>query len=445
MQNRKSLLLLLVLFSINFSLFAGFGFDVGLNYNPSTIDDAGNEIDREYPFSLVALPSFSSGNFAMELNAPVFFKFDTSLINVDYSNYALPTATGDLIETSLLYTKYFFSFINYVQIGSFNNDLALRLGKITNSTLGDGAIVYHFKDENVGKFDTRAGLQVKVDGEAVNLPLSIELITTDLFNPDLLGGRFAIRPIFFLNNNFFNKLTLGYTVTYNTFYNDPNSFWYNIAYDIQLPLFKTSNNSMILYYDLIGEEITDPSDNSQMKSFSQRLGLYGWYLTSFSYDAHIKNIVEENNSNYSFGELNYDLLSKTIIPQFKKDFIISANTGYYANNGLSEFTLGSEIQFDNLILDNYNLNLNIKSSKAIGPISNVSASLEKNYIKDSTTGMFSEDFITGFTTLKNLNINLSANIIFYQINEITVGLTIEGDENGNIDPKYSLGYKFSLL
>jgi len=103
------------------------------------------------------------------------------------------------------------------------------------------------------------------------------------------------------------------------------------------------------------------------------------------------------------------------------------------------------LQFSDLILNNYNLNLNIKSSKAIGPISNLSVNLEKNYIKDSPTGVFTEDFITGFTTLKNLNINLSANIIFYQINEITVGLTIEGDENGNIDPKYSLGYKFSLL
>ncbi len=445
MQNRKSLLLLLVLFSINISLFAGFGFDVGLNYTPTTVDDSGTEIDSEYPFSLVALPSFSSGNFAMELNAPVFFKFDTSLLSFDYSNYSLPTASDDFIETSLLYTKYIFSFINYIQIGSFNDDLALRLGKITNSSLGDGAILYHYKDDNVGKFDTRAGLQVKLDGVAANLPLSVELITTDLFNPDLLGGRFAIRPIFFLNNNFLNKLTLGYSVTYNTFYNDPSTSWFNIAYDIQLPLFKTSNNSMIFYYDLISEEITDTSDNSQTKSLSQRFGLFGWYLTSFSYDAHIKNIIEDNAYHYDFGKLNYDLLSKTIIPQFKRDFIVSANTGYYSNNGLSEFTLGSDIQFSDLILDNYSLNLNIKSSKAIGPISNISAALEKNYIKDSTTGAFIEDFITGFTTLKNININLSANIIFYQINEITVGLTIEGDETGNIDPKYSLGYKFSLL
>ncbi len=446
MQNKKITLSILLLLAINVSLFASFGLDFGLNYNSTEIDSNGDSVDSEYPFSIVALPAYSSGKFSMELNVPVFFKFnDPELVGFDYSNFELPQSEDNFLTDSIAYSKYFLSYINYIQWGTFNEDLALRVGKITNSTIGDGALLYHYKDIHVSKFSTRPGLQIKLDGAMFDLPLGIEFISTDLFYPDLYGGRFYINPLFFLNNEFINKLALGYTVTYNTTYEDPNSvFWLNVVYDLQLPLVKTPDNSIIAYYDLISEAEFDDTTTIN-RSISQRVGIYGWYLTSFTYDAHIKNIIDDNVSNNSFVEGNLELLAKAALPQLKKDFIVSANTGYYANNGLSEFTLSSDLQFEDISLDNYNLKLEIKSSKAIGPISDIYGSVQKNYLKDSFTNEFTEDFFSGFTSTKNLNINLSANIIFYQVNAITVALSIETDETGDIDPEYSLGYKFSLF
>jgi len=441
---KKLILSIIILFGVSISTFASFGFDIGLNYNSSEIDSNGDEIEREYPFSFVALPSISSGKFAIEFNAPLYFKIDTSLLTFDYSTYELPASENDITKDALNYTKFFLGFINYIQWSNFNEDFALRIGKITNSTIGDGALLYHYKDTNVTKFETRAGFQFKFDANQINLPLETEFITTDMFNPDLLGGRVAINPLFFLNNDFINKLTLGYTVLYNTEYNNPDENWFDLAYDIQLPLFENGSNSMITYYDLISEQVTN-NDSITTRQLSQRAGIYGWYLTSYTYDMHIKNIIDNNGSFIDFANGNTELLSKTIIPQFKKDFIVSANTGYYSNNGLSDIILASELEFEDLELDNYNLNLTFNSEKAIGPISNIALYAEKNFFRDSITNEFSETFLDGFTTLKNINATISANIIFYQVNEITVNFNLVGDENGEIDPSYSIGYKFSVL
>ncbi|MCY1152392.1 MAG: hypothetical protein PQJ45_11830 [Sphaerochaetaceae bacterium] len=446
MLNKKNILTLFILLTINLNIFASLGLDVGLNYNSSEVDSDGNTVDSEYPFSLVALPSFSANKFSIELNTPIYFKVNDGAVEFDYSNYLLPEEQDEFLDSAYVYSKFFLSFINYAQWASFNEDFAIRIGKITNSTIGDGALLYHFEDENVGEFETRAGLQFKFDANMVNLPFGFELIATDMFDPDLFGARVFFEPIFFLGNDFLNKLTLGYTVTYNTEYADSSSeYWLNIAYDLQLPLFKTVDNSMILYYDLISEAEIDDSTDNLVRELSQRVGVYGWYFTDLTYDAHIQNIIDDDASEYTFGNSNWDLVSKTLLPQFKKDFVISANTGYYSNNGMSEFTLGSEIEFDNLKLDNYDLTLEFISTKAIGPISDISASVTKSYYIDSSTDELTEDFITGLTSTKNLEVDLSANIIFYQVNAITVSISIEGDESGNIDPTYSFGYKLSLL
>ena len=447
MPAKKIILPLLLLFTINLSIFADFGLDVGFNYDDTAIDEDGNSETNDYPFSLVALPSFSSGKLSFELNTPIYFSIDEDLVTFDFSNYDLPEDQDNFLDNTLAYTKFFLSFINYLQWSNFNEDFAFRVGKITNSTIGDGALLYHYEDENVTTFETRPGFQIKIDGEMFDFPLGVEFISTDLFNPDLYGGRAFVRPLFFLNNNFINKLTFGYTVTYNEEYNDTDDdYWLNFAYDLQLPLFKNSKYSLISYYDLISEETLDSSTDERSRTLSQRYGFYGWYFTDLTYDVHIRNYIETDATTYDdFGESNWDLVSKTIIPQLEEDFVISANTGYYSNNGLSEFTLSSEIEFDDLELDNYNLELEIISSKSIGPLSGLTASVEKTYYKDSTTNDFSETFLEGLSSFKNLEVDLTANIIFYQVNTIIINYSIEGDESGDIDPSFSFGYKFSLL
>lgn len=447
MLAKKIILPLLLLFTINLSIYADFGLDIGFNYENTAIDENGNSVTNDYPFSLVALPSFSAGKLSFELNTPLFFSIDEDFVTFDYSNYYLPEAQDDLLDSTLEYTKFFLSFINYLQWSNFNEDFAFRIGKITNSTIGDGALLYHYEDENVTTFKTRAGLQIKLDGNMLNLPLGIEYVTTDMFNPDLSGGRVFVRPLFFLNNGFINKLTIGYTVTYNKEYNDSSSdYWLNFAYDLQLPLFKNSKYSLISYYDLISEETLDSSTDTRSRDLSQRYGFYGWYFTDLTYDVHIQNYIETDATTYEdFGTSNWDLVSKTIVPQLERDFVISANTGYYSNNGLSKFTLGSEIEFIDMELDNYDLEIDLISSKAIGPLNGFTASVEKTYYRDSSTNEFTETFYEGLRSFKNLDLDLTANIVFYQVNTIILNYSIEGNESGDIDPSLSFGYKFSLL
>lgn len=447
MLKKRCILSLLILIGINFSIFANFGLDLGLNYD-SVDADSPDAATNEFPFSVVALPSFSSGKFSVELNTPIKFKFEDGM-GFDFSNYALPESKDNFLDTSLAYTKYFLNFINYLQWGSFTEDFAIRIGKITNSTIGDGALLYHYKDESVCRFETKPGLHLKFDGNMLNLPFGAEFISNDLFDSTLVGGRMFVNPIFFIENNLFNKLQIGYTTTYNKRINESNitQDWFNFVYDLQLPIYKNPENSIITYYDLISEIEIDKDDDSLNRMLSQRYGIQGWYLKSFTYDAHIKNFVSNNAALYmtDFGKGNWDLFSKTIIPQFKKDFIISAYTGYYSNNGLTEYTFGSQLGFNDLQLSDYNLKLVIKSAKAIGPVSGITASLVKNYILNQDTDEFSESFFEGLVSAKNLDINLSANIIFYKVNAITVNMRIIGDESGSIKPTYSLGYKLTLL
>lgn len=439
-MKRKNLLVTIFLMVIfNFSLFAGIGLDVGLNYDSEEIDENGNSVSSEYPFSLVAFPSFTSDVISLELNIPLYFKidFEGPEIEVNYSTFELPVSENDILKDMLNYSDFFLNYINYFQLFDFNEDFALRIGKISNSTIGNGALLYHFSDENITKYETRPGAQIKFDANSINLPLSIEFITTDMFNPDLLGGRAGINPLFFFNNNFVSNINVGYTVMYHTEYNNDSVNWFDFAYDLQVPLFKNGTNSMIVYYDLISELDTT-------RDLSQRVGLYGWYLDEYTYDLNIKNIIEEDATFTDFESANLDLLQKTIIPQFKPNFVLSANTGYYSNNGLSDFIIESELEFKDVVLDAYNLELTFSSDKAIGPISSMSINATKAFMKDSN-GDFTETFTEGFTTFKNFDVSINASIIFYHINEIELEINLSGDEEGKLEtPIYNIGYTLSV-
>ncbi len=439
MKRKNFLVSILLLVLINFSLYAGVGLDIGLNYDSQEIDENGVSVDREYPFSLVALPSFTSDVFSMELNVPLYFKIDPAGpdIEIDYSAFELPASEGDLIKDALNYSDFFLSYINYIQLFDFNEDFALRLGKIANSTIGNGALLYHYGDSNVTKFETRPGFQLKFDANTINLPISTEFITTDMFNPDLIGGRIGVNPLFIFNSKFLSNISLGYTLMYHTEYNNSANNWYDFAYDLQVPLFKNGTNSLIIYYDLISEVDTN-------RQLSQRVGLYGWYFDEYTYNVHIKNIIDDNATFVDLESANLDLLEKTIIPQFKPDFIISGNTGYYSNNGLSDFILESELEFKDVKLNSYNLGLRFSSDKAIGPVNSMAIDVSKGFVKDDL-GQFSEEFLEGFTTFKNFTASLTASVILYQVNEIEVNLNLVGDADGKLEkPTYSIGYKFSL-
>ena len=87
------------------------------------------------------------------------------------------------------------SFIRYIQWGDRYAPIYIRYGKLTGITLGDGALVNGFFDQDVGTHSTRPGLNVTLDGMLVRVPnAGFEYVTNDLFNPTLLAWRVYARP-----------------------------------------------------------------------------------------------------------------------------------------------------------------------------------------------------------------------------------------------------------
>ncbi len=103
-----------------------------------------------------------------------------------------------------------------------------RIGKLTNSVVGDGALINHYRELNLLDKKSRPGLAVKLDGNIFNFNLiGVETITNDIFNPDFYGGRVFVRPLSFTGINILENLTFGYTLINNKYVNSSTVYYYN--------------------------------------------------------------------------------------------------------------------------------------------------------------------------------------------------------------------------
>ncbi|MBK5201778.1 MAG: hypothetical protein JJE21_09665, partial [Spirochaetaceae bacterium] len=313
---KKIILIIAMTLFVTNTMVAKVNVDMAMNYQSTSEDEKGKVTANEYPFSVVFLPSFSKGSFFLELRAPFSFGINNNSISFDNSYYLIPEKETGESEFSFI-TKnltYYLSFINYIKYGYDWNDFNFTFGTIRNATIGDGAIIYHYRDSDFVAYERKSGLKFKLDGNLINLGyVGIEGISNDLFNSDFYGGRVFVRP-FYKSSSMLSETQLGLTVINYNSVNSPSVDvqYQSLALDVNQLLYKNDNNSISFYYDLISEINTvDTSNFEDKKSIGWRVGLNGRYLSKMNYNIYFKSITDPtvDNKGVDLGENLVQLIS----------------------------------------------------------------------------------------------------------------------------------------
>jgi hypothetical protein len=468
MKIKKIILALLLLFILITPIFASAGMDIAITYESSIENTQGESIANPFPFSSILLPHYKNGKFMMELRLPLSFGFKEenkdSFANLDLSVFKpigkLETDTkAQFIAKNI---SHYLELINYIQYGYDWQDFNIRFGKISNSTIGDGALVYHYRDLSVASYDTRPGLKLKLDGKYFKLDfLGIEAITNDLFAPDFYGGRVYVKPFYFTKTPILNDSELGFTViTYNASLYDKvddssafsNEIYHSVALDLNIPLITVDNYNMIFYYNMInaknfstnaGDDIFIAEDS---RSISWRAGIKGRYLSALSYNAYFQSYIDKNcedTDNSLMSDVN-QMINKTIFPSLAGNYKIYGETGYYTTNGDEYFIIDSLFNFENNNLINYSVGAKLKSSKSILMLNNINLSVEKSYNSEEGSSTIKESFIEGLYSAKNVAFSIQSDVQ-YGVNVFNVGLSLKSDDEGKFNPTYKLGFRISLF
>jgi hypothetical protein len=460
MKTKKTILALLFLIILVTPTFASAGMDISLTYQSSIEDADGQSITNPYPFSAILLPKYENGKFMMELRLPFSIDIgqqDTdAFINLDLSVYKpiekMPDDSDFLFITKNI--SHYLNLISYIQYGYDWEDFNIRFGKINNSTIGDGALLYHYRDTSIASYDTRPGLKLKLDGKYFQLGLiGVEAITNDLFASDFYGGRIYVKPLFFMENPILNGTELGFTeLTYNASLDEDSDIstaltkkvYHSVALDLNIPLLELDDYSIIMYYDMINsknfssntsEDLFVAEDN---RSISWRTGFQGRYLSSLSYNAYIQSYIDKNAEDTdTLLDNTTQMISKAVIPALKGNYKIYGETGYYTPSGDGYFVIDSLFNFEDSNLVDYTVGAKLKSFKPIFMLNNINLSLEKKY--DMT-----EEFIEGLYSAKNVAFSIQSDVQ-YGVNVFNVGLSIVSDDEGTFVPTYKLGFRISLF
>lgn len=452
---KKIILITAITLFITNSMFASVNLDMAMNYQSKSEDSNGNIINNDYPFSIIFLPSFGKDSFYLELRAPFSFGIDEnnsiSFDNSFYSALEKEPNENDFSFASRTISHYL-SFINYIKYGYDWNDFNFTFGTIRNATIGDGAIIYHYRDSDFVDYERKAGLKFKLDGNLFNLGyVGFEGISNDLFNPDFYGGRVFVRP-FHMTSSLLKETALGLTlINYNSteVVNSVNEDvqYQSLALDINQLLVENDNSSVSFYYDLISEINKDEDNNYEdTKTVSWRAGFNGRYLSKMSYNVYFKSITNSNveNKGINVGENLNQMISNGGLPTINGDFNIYGTTGFYSTNDNDYLSGYSELDYKDYILKTYTLGLKYKSTSSFFMLKNLKLEAYKTFECKNDSSEMKETFFEGITSLKNVALSLQSDVQ-YGINVFNVGFLLESDDAGKFSNTYKISYRISLF
>jgi len=456
MNKFKKLLTITAILAIaSSSIFAQVNLDLAMNYDSKTEDDNGDIIDNEYPFSFTLLPSFSKGDFYLELRAPLSFGLNDNSISFDTSMYDQIEREDD--ESNISFAtrniSHYLSFVNYLKYGQDWDDFNFTFGTIRNATIGDGALIYHYRDSDFVAYERKAGLKFKLDGNLINLGFAgVEGISNDLFNSDFYGGRVFVRPLHLSSSPLLKETELGLTlINYNSTIEvnsvDEDILYQSLALDINQLLHETDHSSISVYYDIISEKNFDDDGEAETdRSLSWRVGFNGRYFSSMSYNVYFKSItddsVEDLGSNV--GDNLTQLLSQGALPTIDGDFNVYGTTGIYSLNDNNYLLAYSEFDWIDYVLNTYTVGMKYKSNSSFLMLNNLKLEAYKTFNLENNSTTMKETFFEGITSLKNVALSLQSDVQ-YGINVFNVGLLLESDDEGEFNSTYKISYRISLF
>lgn len=263
-------------------------FDLDLGIGARTFNEGGTQVTYQ---NLMVAPEISIGKFGFGLYLNINFTFTGGPGNDQFvirrEDWALDSA-ADFLPTYLPKIK----FIRWAEKGE---PLYVFFGQIEDGTLGNGFIMANYTNTHFLPEQPIFGLSFDMDGKLYKFPYTgIETFFGNLGVFDVMGGRFYIRPLSFIQKSFVRELQLGVTVAGDRlpFYHIPNQDIDGdgiadtaapvliIGTDYRLPIITKENFSLVNYGDLVFEGTAKGG----------MLGLGGTIINMIPYRADIRFI-----------------------------------------------------------------------------------------------------------------------------------------------------------
>ncbi len=399
-------------------------------------------------FSISYAPDFSFNRLSFQLALKIQGRAvnDPFDLTFDFSDWILPPkgedqSTNDyMLQVLMQYS----SFIRYIQWGDRYEPIYIRYGKLAGITLGDGALVNGFFDQDVGTHSTRPGLNVTLDGMLVRVPnAGFEYVTNDLFNPTLLAWRVYARP-FSLQYplSFFANTELGVSYAENpsatfTDREDPHTRKL-IAIDMGIPLLSYDHFNLAFFADLL---VQSPGSFSARPALATRYGIFGHSQSFFLFNTSLT--VPAFGTYYSdyfdsgFEQLTLSDREKSILHLGSMRIDAMAGLNFTRLGAYVRTRIRSDYSEGNFF--NYKFQANARIDKRLFNIVSLDLSYEKLY--PTSTG---EGFFEGLYTLRNVEIAAST-ILKIKPYSFTIGLSMVFDDLAQSTLQVDTTVRISIL
>ena len=183
-----------------------FDFSLDMGIGARTFNEGGEHVTYQ---NLTLAPEFTIGQFGFGLSININFTFTGG-----NSNDRFYVRREDwVINSAAEFLPTYLPKIKYVRWAEKGAPLYLYLGQIENGTLGNGFIMSGYTNTHFLPEIPIFGMTFDMDGKLYKFPYTgIETFIGNLGIFDVMGGRFYIRPLSFIEKTFVKELQLGVTM-----------------------------------------------------------------------------------------------------------------------------------------------------------------------------------------------------------------------------------------
>lgn len=189
----------------------GFHVGLGLGFSSNSTENSESDTSENENYQIFqAQLQYTHNRFSIILDAQFRIAFtltDTPSVTFATEDWIPEDATDGLKKyIPLLQLRY----------GSQNDDVYMRVGFLSNITMGNGFLVQDYTNSIDNIHHRVSGIFTRIDGRAFNFPyLGGELLMGDLAQLDTIAARMFSRPLSFLRESYFQEMTIGATFGMN--------------------------------------------------------------------------------------------------------------------------------------------------------------------------------------------------------------------------------------
>ncbi len=183
-----------------------FDFNLDVGIGARTFNEGEEQVTYQ---NLTLAPAFTIGRFGFGLSLNINFTFTGG----DTNDRFVIRRDDWVIDSPDEFLPVYLPKIKFIRWAEKGAPLYVYFGQIENGTLGNGFIMSGYTNTQFLPELPVFGLSFDMDGELYKFPYTgIETFVGNLGIFDVMGGRFYLRPLSFIENSFVRELQLGVTV-----------------------------------------------------------------------------------------------------------------------------------------------------------------------------------------------------------------------------------------